>query len=243
MMIKKTTTIPLAALFLCLFCVIALAGNLHDEWKDSDGDGRKETHIFYDGDQITEIQIDKNGDGKPDQWIHFKNGKKFTAEIDTNFDGKVDKWLIYDAEEKVKYVAKDTNHDGKPDQWTNMLKGRNLILKESDRNFDGKIDQRTLLQWNQDKKLPVVNNGRVSYVPNPGYTWIWKEEDNNFDGKIDAYLVRGNNNPPKDRIGQEMNPLPTRSEEQNNPDDKNKEKTPSRTQRLVDNLNEKYGLK
>ncbi len=103
-------------------------------------------------------------------------------------------------------IAKDTNHDGKPDRFTLFLKGRNLILREVDTNFDGKIDQRSLMEWDPNKKITVMTN-RVEQIPNPGYSVIWMEEDRNFDGKIDAYREKGKKeDPTSSKIGQPMNP-------------------------------------
>ena len=232
----------------CLFTVVfvlglstALWAAERVEWKDEDGDGRKEAQIFYDGDKIVKALMDKNGDGKPDQWLYFVNGKRHAAEIDSDFDGKIDTWIMYDAEGKTKTIAKDTNHDGRPDSFQKLLKGRELVLKEYDRNFDGRIDKRELRQWDANKKIAIVMNGRVSSIPNPGYKWVWKEEDNNYDGKIDVYQERGNKNPSTEKIGQEMDPSPAKSKEENSPPKSGKRQGPSES--LVQAMNEKYGLK
>ncbi len=105
-------------------------------------------------------------------------------------------------------MAKDTNHDGKPDRFTLLLKGRNLILREVDTNFDGKIDQRSLMEWDPDKKITIMTS-RIERIPNPGYAVIWREEDKDFNGKIDAYREKGKKDPEPSRIGQSMNPNPT----------------------------------
>ena len=202
-MFNRISVCSFTAIFILGFSTALLAAE-RVEWKDEDGDGRKETQVFYDGDQMVKALLDKNGDGKPDQWLTFQNGKRYAAEVDSDFDGKVDKWITYDSEGKAKIIARDTHHGGKPDSFETFLKGRELVLKEYDRNFDGRIDKRALMQWDANKKIAIVMNGRVNSIPNPGYVWLWKEEDNNFDGKIDVYQERGNKNPSTDKIGKEI---------------------------------------
>jgi len=246
-MVKKAAFYLFVAVFIFSFSAVVLAAE-RSEWKDQDKDGRKETQFFYEGSKITRSQVDKNGDGKPDQWIYFKNGIRHTAEVDSDFDGKIDKWIIYDAEGSQKQVAKDTNRDGKPDQFVTYLQGRDLILKEYDRNFDGRIDMRTLKQWDQNRKITTFINGRPGWLPNPSYLTLRKEEDSNFDGKIDVYRERGNKNPPSDKIGTEIDPLPAKNEEKKAASEsagkKNETDTKAENQtvKLVQDMNERHGL-
>ncbi len=237
-MFKRISSLLFAS-FLLLGSIFLFAAE-RMEWKDENGDGRKESQFFYEGDQVVKIQMDRNGDGKTDQWLNFKNGKKATAEIDSDFDGRVDQWITYDSKGKTQIIAKDTNHDGKPDQFQQMLKGRELVLKEYDRNFDGRIDKRMLMQWDANKKITTFMNGRPGSIPNPGYTWLRKEEDNNFDGKIDVYQERGNKNPSTDRIGKEIDPLPAKPEDKGGPATEKKQEP---SEGLIQKMNEKYGLK
>ncbi|MBI3253057.1 MAG: hypothetical protein HYZ52_07130 [Candidatus Omnitrophica bacterium] len=108
---------------------------------------------------------------------------------------------LHDKEGHVIGSETDRNGDGKYDVFKHFLKGRNLVLKESDTNFDGKIDKRELLEWSADKKISVPVNGRMQFIPNPGYVALRTEQDTDFDGKIDVYKERGNKSPSKDRIG------------------------------------------
>ncbi len=179
------------------------------EWLDEDADGRKETKVFYEGNTRVRAEADKNNDGKPDIFVEFKKNVRFKSTSDSDFDGVIDTWQQYDSAGNLKTSARDTNKDGKPDVFLEFLKGRNLVLRESDRNFDGKIDRRWLTQWDPSKRLMTgMSNNRPQYSLVPGYITLWAEEDNNFDGKIDAYTERGNQNPPKDRLGKPMEHKP-----------------------------------
>lgn len=216
------------------------------ELVDEDGDGRKESKIFYDDrGNKARGEVDLNGDGKPDRWVVFKNGVRYTAQDDKDFDGKVDHWSYYDEKGALKLSASDTNKDGKPDKWNLALKGRLLVQREYDRNFDGKIDRRALTAW-----------GMIKYGPGqpatPGYITLWSEEDNDFDGKVDVYKEKGNKNPPKDRIGKPINPQPARMEpEKPKPaaeSDGEKQEAPTQGKSVspaderIKRLNERHGL-
>ena len=129
----------------------------------------------------------------------FMRGK-----YESDADGKPEEWLAFDSQGKMKGIATDSNHDGKPDLFQHFLKGRDLTLLEEDRNYDGKMDRRMLRQWDASKRIQTFARNRPSWIPAPGYTWIWIEEDNDFDGKIDVYEERENEHPSKARIGQRM---------------------------------------
>ncbi len=112
--------------------------------RDLDGDGRKESKVFYEKNQIQKIQMDRNADKNPDAWVLFKDGNPLKGERDLNFDGRVDTWMDYDANGRPTRVARDRRRkDGKPDTWVYMKNGQ-IYLREWDRNFDGKADLRSL---------------------------------------------------------------------------------------------------
>jgi hypothetical protein len=239
---------PLCGLGLFLFISISFAAE-RIELEDEDHDGRKETKCFYEGNTIVRAEVDKNNDGKPDQFYTYKNGKLHTAEIDTDFDGKIDVWKYYDTRGKLWRKATDTNKDGKPDVWNEFVEAeRELMIQESDRNFDGKIDKRTLKKWNPNKKIQIFSNNRMTSIPNPGYETIWREEDNNFDGIIDVYWNRDKKAASK--VGQPMDTalLNTLSADQESPQPSvqkpggTKEPKKGETQKLVDTMNQRYGL-
>ncbi|PIU40740.1 MAG: hypothetical protein COT00_00130 [Candidatus Omnitrophica bacterium CG07_land_8_20_14_0_80_50_8] len=246
-MIKKISSRVFFLIFIVVLSDTVLASAERIESKDEDKDGRKETRVFYEGSQITRVEVDKNGDGKPDQWVYFKSGIRNHSEIDADFDGKIDKWVIYDAKGVRRQTAKDTNHDGKPDEFLTFLKGRDLVLKEYDRNFDGRIDKRMLQRWDPNRKITTFINGRPGSIPNPSYLTLRREEDNNFDGKIDVYRERENKNPPADKIGKEIDSVPAKIQEKKNSaeSDKKKNQTDGGKQRgsvenLVQNMNERH---
>ncbi|OIO38020.1 MAG: hypothetical protein AUJ72_03310 [Candidatus Omnitrophica bacterium CG1_02_46_14] len=240
---KKKTVLLMMGVLAVFLCTQSTLAAERVELKDEDGDGRKETEITTSGDKMIKAVVDKNGDKKPDQWIYFKNGVRSKAQIDSDYDGKLDEWVIYDAEGRVKARVKDTNHDGKPDYFQTFIQGRGVVLREYDRNFDGRIDRRMLMQWDGNKKITTFLNGRLGSIPNPGYVYIWKEEDNDYDGKIDVYQERGNKKPSTEKIGKEMDPLPTKSSEDRSASDKKKaqpQNGPSES--IADKMNKKYGL-
>lgn len=212
------------------------------ELVDEDGDGKKETQVFWEGSKKVKALSDKNNDGKPDITVLYKAGKRISAEFDKDFDGRVEVWTIYDQKEKVKRRAKDTNKDGKPDLYQEMMPG-GPILKEYDRNFDGKIDKRSLQVFNQDKKAPIFTN-KLEYISMPGYDTLWLEDDSNFDGKIDAYREKGNKEAGKDKIGK---PIDTSTAVEREKTEKPKPKPgqgsgKGQGERLVDKMNERFGL-
>lgn len=237
-----------------LFLILLLTGFVsysfgaeRTEPVDQDKDGRKETNVFYEGDRKVRAEIDKNGDGKTDSYIKFQKGVRFSAEADADFDGKIDTWYLYDPKGSSKSVMRDTNKDGKPDQFTQMIQGRGLVLKEHDKNYDGKIDKRTLNQWDGNKSMSIYTGGRMQRIAVPGYVVLWVEEDSNFDGKVDAYRERGNKNPSKTRVGQPMQTSPALPDaapaESQGSSPEESEKTKTRSEKLIEGLNERYGSK
>ena len=180
------------SVFLLFFSSSWLFAAERVELADEDGDGRKETKYFYEGQQIVRAETDRNGDAKPDIFTEYRNGKRFASKADRDSDGTIDTWSTFNENGRLSRVASDTNKDGKPDQFKEFVKGnREFVVQENDTNFDGKIDQRKSLQWDGGKTIPIFVNNRMSRVPNPGYVTLWKEEDTNFDGVIDAYSERG----------------------------------------------------
>ena len=135
--------------------------------KDMDGDGRKETKVYYKkNNQIDKMVKDNNADGKPDETIIFKNDAPDHGEKDANFDGKTDTWTNYDETGNATVIAVDKHKDGKPDYWRYYKNGK-IYKREYDRNFDGKLDFRILEE-----------NGRL----------VEKQYDDNFDGKFEKII-------------------------------------------------------
>lgn len=138
---------------------------------DLDGDGAKESNVYYDGQKITKIVMDKNHDGKPDAVIYYRNGFRNYAEIDANFDGKIDTVVTYYFTGVPAMVAVDRNGDGKPDTWTYFKNGF-IYKKEWDRNFDGIPDYRILFSVKGDYRVDAKTQMQS----------IVKYFDDNFDG-------------------------------------------------------------
>lgn len=238
----KTPPFFFTLLVLPLFLVLDLRAAEKTESIDEDGDGRKETQLSYSGEQPIRAAVDKNGDGQPDFFTEYKNGKRFSSKADRDFDGKMDAWYLYNSAGNLLRVATDANHDGKPDRFKEFLQGsRAFAIEETDTNFDGKVDKRRFLQWNANKRIPLFNNNRMTYIPNPGYVTLWREEDGNFDGLIDVYYEKASKNPSKTKVGQPMNPLPTQSEEAEKPPKGSKPGEAAES--LVQQMNKKYGYR
>lgn len=127
--------------------------------------------------------------------------------LDRDKDGRKETRVVYKDNRRVR-MAVDKNGDGKEDQFTLFVKGRDVVLKEKDINFDGKVDWRSLLQWNPDKKITMMNGGRSQRIPMPGYDAVWKQIDNDFDGKIDIYREKGKKD-VKGFIGKPIRPKAT----------------------------------
>ena len=133
------------------------------EERDRDGDGRKETKIYFEDEKIIKMEIDENGDGKVDAVVYFKNGVPDTGQRDSDYNGKIDTWIKYDATGAPIVIGSDRHGRGKPDYWIYLKNGR-IYMREWDRNFDGMPDFRTL---EEDHRL------------------IEKLYDDNFDGKFE----------------------------------------------------------
>jgi len=136
------------------------------EERDRDGDGRKETKLYFEDEKIIKMVIDQNGDKTTDGIIYFKNGIPDTGERDSDYNGKIDTWMKYDATGAPIVISSDRRVDGKPDYWI-YLKNGLIYLREWDRNFDGKPDFRSL-----------EKNHRL----------IEKHYDDNFDGKFEKIV-------------------------------------------------------
>jgi hypothetical protein len=152
-------------LFLLLFNTATLAAQRVEE-RDRDGDGRKETRVYFENDRTVKMVMDQNGDNKADGTIFFKNGFPATGETDSDFNGKIDTWVEYEAGGLPVVIGRDRRVDGKPDYWI-FLRDGSIYKREWDRNFDGLADFRTL---EKEHKL------------------IEKHYDDNFDGKFEKTI-------------------------------------------------------
>jgi len=197
----------LVAVSFFLLAQTAAWAALREEWQDNDHDGKKETHMFFDGKTPVRAETDTNGDGKPDLFMRYENGVRSYAEESKKHDGKIDTWYWYNREGRLLQKAHDSNGDGKPDQFSSFVNGdRSAVTREYDRNFDGKIDRRIFLKWDAAKTIPVMNGTRLTRIPNPGYATVWEERDDNYDGIIDYY--RDKKDKTHDKKGQPIDPRP-----------------------------------
>jgi len=218
-----------------------------EEWRDQDGDGFKETHLFIKNDLPDRAEYDRNKDGKPDQFLEFKNGLRSTFRASRRFDGRIDQWKWYDAKGCLSRDAKDSNHDGTPDRFSYYPNGnRETVIRELDRNFDGKIDKRVLSVWDGEGKMKVYTGTRMQSIAHPGYKTMRREEDKDFDGKIDKAFDRKDKTFADRRKGQPISPEPSMpdassaEEESTAPSGSKKGISPSEA--LLKRQNERYGF-
>lgn len=136
------------------------------EERDRDGDGRKESKVYFEDEKIVKIVMDQNADGAPDFTVFFKNNLPDTGEKDADTNGKIDTWIQYDSAGLPVVIGSDRHVDGKPDYWLFLKKGA-IYKREWDRNFDGEADFRTL---ERDHKL------------------LEKHYDDNFDGRFEKII-------------------------------------------------------
>ncbi|MBN2050876.1 MAG: hypothetical protein JW760_10560 [Spirochaetales bacterium] len=92
-----------------------------------------------------EQTFDKNDDGKTDTWITLENDDVRLIRVDTSFNGKVDYILRTDLENRKIYEEIDYNHDAKMDDFYYYLDGI-LEHREIDSNYDGQVDIWVYLQ-------------------------------------------------------------------------------------------------
>ena len=159
-----------------LFSVCALAAE-DTKKADLDGDGFKETELFYDGKKITKALIDEDEDGQVDGTIYYKNGFREKGERDLNRDGQTDTWIKYYMTGIPWIITRDKNNDGKPDYWAYAKNGF-IYKRECDRNVDGKADARVLIPVQSDFR--ELDMSRVS---------VERQYDNNFDGAFEKVVV------------------------------------------------------
>ncbi len=161
------------SLFLCSPALAALVMRK----ADLDGDGIKESNVYYDGNKIVKVVMDKNHDGKADGTIYYRNGFRDYAELDSNFDGKIDTVILYYFTGIPASIAMDRNGDGKPDKWIYFKNGI-VYKREWDRNFDGIPDYRILFSTKADYRIDKKTEMQS----------IVKEYDDNYDGVFEKIV-------------------------------------------------------
>lgn len=162
------------SVFVILLCLAlgtrAIAAEMMKKM-DLDGDGIKESNVYYDGNKITKVVMDKNHDGKTDATIYYRNGFRDYAEMDSNFDGIIDTVILYYFTGVPASIASDRNGDDKPDRWTYFKNGI-IYKREWDRNFDGIPDYRIIFSTKSDYRIDKATDMQE----------ITKEYDDNYDG-------------------------------------------------------------
>ena len=99
----------------------------------------KKLFLSPDG-SITKHCADTDGDGKLEMILDFDGDTLRSALIDTDGDGRADEREIY--EEGVRVALQtDTNGDHRPDV-VQQLAGDEVVRQDEDTNFDGTVDVR-----------------------------------------------------------------------------------------------------
>jgi len=136
---------------------------------DSDGDGRQDGWIIYEGKTLRMQAVDRNGDGRPDREDLYGQGRITSRRLDDDFDGRfetietveedqVTNWVMdldgdgrYESRsvkdaEGVHHVERDANGDGRTDAWIMMVgEGAKAAVREQvDTDGDGKADTTTI---------------------------------------------------------------------------------------------------
>jgi hypothetical protein len=138
---------------------------------DYDGDGRIDERVFFAGERVDRVEIDRNRDGRVDQIVRYRpKGDPKEVGSDDDFDGR--------------FERTDTYHDGQPETWT------------IDHDGDGGTDFRgsyengvyVLDEW-------LDRSGRVVKTVRYRNGWpVSSEIDSDGDGKLDTartYDARG----------------------------------------------------
>jgi len=123
------------------------------EAKDTDGDGRPDQWVTYEGPRPVKLERDRNGDGKPDVWATYTyplpgaerlpagrpvSERRGETTVDRDFNGTPDYWRTEQNGAPVREWG-DLNGDGAVDHWTFYAKGRKQWAV-MDKNGDGRPD-------------------------------------------------------------------------------------------------------
>jgi len=156
-------------------------GRLLELLGDRDGDGRPETHAFFDGARLLRIEIDRDGDGATDRWEYYvaiPEGAMSVGSIDARTSieraeqlggthGRVTAREFY-VNGDITRVERDRDDDGRVDTWEFYREGE-LQRLELDLLGKGYADR------------------RLHYGPGGGLRGVQADPDG--DGKFD--LVSG----------------------------------------------------
>lgn len=132
-------------------------------------------------------EIDYDGDGRIDERMYFAGDRVDRVELDRNRDGRIDQIVRYRAKGDLARVESDYDFDGRFEQTDHVLQG-NFDATTIDRDGDGEIDFRgsykhgayALDEW-------LDRSGRV--VKTVRYRNGWPasgEIDSDGDGKLDT---------------------------------------------------------
>jgi hypothetical protein len=104
--------------------------------------------LFDENENVKEKRSDTNGDGRYDEYVYYEGGKPARAEQDSDHDGRLDTKLVFGADGKPVSQERDANGDGKPDQWIEF-KGGEPSVQRDDLDFDGKPNATTWFEAGQ----------------------------------------------------------------------------------------------
>ena len=132
---------PLLVFLLFFSCPAAVQSTQRIESKDTNGDGRPDEWVIYDGETPVRIERDRDGDGRREVVILLEAGKPVRSEVDRSGDGKPDLVQYFKKGKPVREEG-DLNFDGKPDAWFYYDRaGIKMIGGKVDEDFNGTVDR------------------------------------------------------------------------------------------------------
>lgn len=156
-------------------------GRLLELLADRDGDGRPDTHAFFDGARLLRIEIDRDGDGVPDRWEYYAPVPDGSMSV-SSIDGRT---FIERAEQLGGTHGRVTERE--------FYVNGDITRVEQDRDDDGRVDTWEFYREGelQRLELDLLGKGyadrRLIYGPGGGLRGVQVDPDG--DGKFD--LVSG----------------------------------------------------
>ena len=127
-------------LFLCIAAGIPFAAAVSEHTDDKNGDGKLDTWIVEEEDNVLCLTRDSNYDGYIDYLLRTDtDNKRIYEEIDFNHDGQMDDFYFY-TDGVLARRELDSNYDGAVDIWVYLTEGVYIEKYARDKDYDGVID-------------------------------------------------------------------------------------------------------
>ena len=128
---------------------------------DLDGDGRPDEFVYYFGQRLERIEIDRNRDGEIDQTQYYDAGASTSrSESDDDFDGRMDGRARYSGGQVIDNEI-DIDGDGRAEYRAEYRFG--LMLREEFMGTDGLLFKRVEYKngWPQTAQVDSDGDGRL----------------------------------------------------------------------------------